>query len=448
MKRLIYAMVAVALMVGAYSCGESSDEPFINNGGQEEPTPEPEPTPDPDPTPTPDPEPTPTPDPDEPQVAPAFHSTGFMKGSTMCFAQYMVDLGLVYREGGVVTDPYVSMKNHGSNIVRLQLNIEDFPVYNGATIDWASWNRVVADAKKADANGMDIMLTLKPDADDYTTSGANHNLAPAVWESIKNDEQALGDALYEWVYTTLYNLAKEGIYPRVVAVGNEVNINFIGPSASSNDASRTGRLLARGFAAVRAYSEKYNPDMLSLLHIADPAKVSSYVSRIKAAGGDDFDVIGVSWYPGYGHSIAYTSMEAMVAASEQNYGYPMMILETAYGFTNGNLNGVWKGDWCNNAYNDPAWSDNEADYSPANQRAWLRSLAEQVKNGGGLGVITWGTESLPDTLTGKEQGHGMGLYTYPADWAYGSTWENNSYWDFTHDNNLHEGIDWMMDIAE
>ena len=49
-------------------------------------------------------------------------------------------------------------------------------------------------------------------------------------------------------------------------------------------------------------------------------------------------------------------------------------------------------------------------------------------------------------LTGKAQGHGVGLYTYPAAWAYGSTWENNSYWDFTDSNNLHEGIDWMKDI--
>jgi hypothetical protein len=49
-------------------------------------------------------------------------------------------------------------------------------------------------------------------------------------------------------------------------------------------------------------------------------------------------------------------------------------------------------------------------------------------------------------LEGKEQGHGLGIYTYPATWGYGSTWENNSYWDFTNDNNLHEGIDWMMDI--
>ena len=39
-----------------------------------------------------------------------------------------------------------------------------------------------------------------------------------------------------------------------------------------------------------------------------------------------------------------------------------------------------------------------------------------------------------------------GVYTYPADWACGSTWENNSYWDFTDANNMHEGADWMKDI--
>jgi hypothetical protein len=41
-----------------------------------------------------------------------------------------------------------------------------------------------------------------------------------------------------------------------------------------------------------------------------------------------------------------------------------------------------------------------------------------------------------------------GFYAYPAAWANGSTWENNSYWDFTNKNNLHEGIDWMKDVAE
>jgi arabinogalactan endo-1,4-beta-galactosidase len=106
------------------------------------------------------------------------------------------------------------------------------------------------------------------------------------------------------------------------------------------------------------------------------------------------------------------------------------------------------GDWCDNSYNYPDWNDatNATNYTPAKQREWLRALADDVKRGGGIGVITWGTESLPDLLEGKAQGHGTGLYTYPAAWGYGSTWENNSYWDFTNHNNLHEGIDWMLDV--
>ena len=53
---------------------------------------------------------------------------------------------------------------------------------------------------------------------------------------------------------------------------------------------------------------------------------------------------------------------------------------------------------------------------------------------------------LEDAKHAKAEGHGLGIYTYPAAWGYGSTWENNSYWDFTNGNNLHEGIDWMQDI--
>ena len=132
----------------------------------------------------------------------------------------------------------------------------------------------------------------------------------------------------------------------------------------------------------------------------------------------------------------------------KSFSKPLMVMETAYTFATGTVNGKWMGDWCDNSYNYPDWNEaaNAANYTPAKARAWLRALAADVKASGGLGLITWGTESLPDEPLGKAEGHGKGIYTYPADWAYGSTWENNSYWDFTNDNNLHEGIDWMKDI--
>ena len=426
MKKLLWAVLPLAMLM-AVACG-GDEEPIIpDDPNEEEPKPEPEPEPEPEPTP---------------------ESDKFYKGTTMSFANYMIDFGLEYRENGEVTNPYTSIKNHGANIVRLQLDRQPFAEINGVTIDWQQMPRVVEDAKMAQAEGLDIMLTLKPDYDKYSSTGATHNNIPEDWKSM--DEVTLGGSLYNWVTESLETLHAEGIDPKIVAVGNEVNIGFMLNGA--HDGARTARLLNYGHTAVRDFARKYNLEILSALHIANPAKLG-YVDTYTENGCTNYDIIALSWYPGtnIGHSMgSYANFEALGKAMQSKYGKRIMILETAHSFTTGTVNGQWMGDWCDNSYNYPDWNDatNAANYTPAKQRAWLKALAEDVKRGGGIGVITWGTESLPDLLTGKAQGHGTGLYTYPAAWGYGSTWENNSYWDFTNQNNLHEGIDWMMDIAE
>ena len=387
-----------------------------------------------------------------PVEPPAYFSTDFMRGSTMCFAQYLLDSGLKYRENGVEKNPYASLKEHGGNVVRLQLNFEDFPRYNGVTIDWPSWKRVLADAKSAYANNLDIVLTIKPDADAYNDRTADHNLVPTAWKSLNENE--MGDALYQWVYESLKHLADEGIYPRAVAVGNEVTVGFLQPSAAASaDAARTARLLKRGFQAVHDYAANYNPHVRAIVHIDNPSLIEWFVGRLRSAGCTDFHIVATSWYPGskIGHEMgkgSYASFGGICAALKQ-LGYDFMILETAHSFTTGTVDGKWLGDYCDNTYNYPDWADdatNRQNYTPAKQRAWLRDLANELKTAGGVGLVTWGTESLPDLPTGQAEGHGLGLYTYPAPWGYGSTWDNNSYWDFTNENNLHEGIDWMRDV--
>lgn len=390
-----------------------------------------------------------TPDPD-PQPAPVLPLDRFYKGTTMCFASYMQDCGLVYRENGSARDPYSSVKEHGANIVRLQLDYVAFSNYNGATIDWQKYDRALADMKKAKAAGLEVFLTMKPDYDKFYESITDHNNLPVAWSG--KTEAQIGTLLYDWVYGTLKKLHEAGVDPLVIAVGNEVNIGFLKPDANSLDAARTGRLLARGFEAVRKYSADCQVACASALHIANPAKAESFLNSVHAAGATDYDIIALSYYPGsaIGHTLPYNGMKTTVSALSQKFGKKVMVIETSYSFTTGSVNGVWKGDWCENAYNYPDWDDanNSVNYTPAKQREWLGALAAEIKDGGGCGLITWGTESLPDELTGIEEGHGKGLYTYPAAWAYGSTWENNSYWDFTDSNNLHEGIDWMKDISE
>ena len=422
MKKLTWVLMFVAV-VALVACGDKDNFVIPEDPNKEQPTPEPEP------------EPEPTPDVEV-----------FYKGTTMSFANYMLDFGLVYREGGEVTNPYTSVKNHGANIVRLQLDRVAFNEINGVTIDWQQWERVVEDAKMAKAEGLDIMLTLKPDYDKYTSTSATHNNIPEEWKS--KNEVEIGGELYNWVYSSLMALHNEGINPKIVAVGNEVNIGFL--LNGSHDAARTARLLNYGHNAVRKYAQECGVEVLSALHIANPSKIG-YVDTYQQAGCTNYDVIALSWYPGtnIGHTMgSYANFEALGKAMIEKYGKRIMILETAHSFTTGTVAGQWMGDWCDNSYNYPDWNDatNATNYTPQRQREWLLALAKDVKAGGGIGVITWGTESLPDLLEGKQQGHGLGLYTYPAAWGYGSTWENNSYWDFTNENNLHEGIDWMGDL--
>lgn len=370
----------------------------------------------------------------------------FYKGTTISFANYVMDLGLVYRENGEVADPYKSIKAHGANIVRLQLDRVAFPEYEGVTIDWQQWDRVVRDAKCALSEQLDIMLTLKPDYDIFTATDASHNNLPEDWASL--DEYNIGLQLYEWVYSSLEALYDEGVVPAIVAVGNEVNLGFM--QSGSYDAARSARLLVKGYDAVRKFSEDNDVKIITALHIADPSKVG-ILDTYKSNGFSGYDVVALSWYPGknIGHSLgSYNSFESLGKDMLKRYNKRIMVLETAHSFTTGSVDGKWMGDWCDNSYNYPDWDDakNAQNYTPRRQREWLRALAEDVKAGGGIGLITWGTESLPDLLEGKAQGHGLGLYTYPAAWGYGSTWENNSYWDFTDGNNLHEGIDWMLDV--
>lgn len=418
MRKLVFS-VATLLALVVLSCGKDAPSTTVipdDDNHEEQPTPEPE-------------------------------YGVFFKGTTISFANYMQDFGLVYREGGVETNPYASVKRHGANIVRLQLDREPFAEIRGVTIDWQQMERVVEDAKCAQAEGLEIMLTLKPDYDKFTATTTQHNNIPEDWKSL--NEVELGGALYDWVYGSLESLYAEGITPRIVAVGNEVNIGFL--LNGSNDAERTGRLLTYGHNAVRDFARDRAVDIISAVHIANPSKAPGYLASFHKVGATNYDIVALSWYPGsnIGHTMgSYANFRSMGEAIKRTYGKRIMILETAHSFTTGSVDGKWMGDWCDNSYNYPDWNDatNAENYTPAKQRAWLKALAEDVKAGGGIGVITWGTESLPDELQGIAEGHGKGLYTYPADWGYGSTWENNSYWDFTNQNNLHEGIDWMLDI--
>ena len=105
---------------------------------------------------------TPGPD-DKPVEAKTPGKDLFYKGGTMSFASHLQGFGLTYREAGAGHDPYKSMAEHGANCVRLQLDLVEFARYEGVAIEWQKYTQVAADAARAKEQGMEIVLTLKPD---------------------------------------------------------------------------------------------------------------------------------------------------------------------------------------------------------------------------------------------------------------------------------------------
>jgi arabinogalactan endo-1,4-beta-galactosidase len=350
----------------------------------------------------------------------------FYKGVTMTFASYLEDVGgHVYKENGVAKDPYQSVKDHGGNMVRLQLEPELFArtpgmeATNAPDVDWQVMSRLKKNMLRAKAAGLDVVLTLK-----------HEKYIPQCWANITNREE-LGDTLYAWCYRSLLALYNQGTVPAIVTMGNEIDAWFMVPADYMDSANEqfdyAGNVyfLNKGLAAVRQFNADKGTNIRTACHLSSPEHIQWWFSEHYDKGLTDFDILALSWYPGW-HSMGNWKNFAEVVSWLKSKGKDMLLLETSYPYTLQNI------DSQANAYNANLWPNGTT--SAAIQRTTLKNLALELQQAGAIGMITWGNESLPTDI-----------YIYANDeWGKGSTWENNSYWDANC--NLHEGIDWMNDV--
>ncbi|NJM25181.1 MAG: hypothetical protein HC859_06440 [Bacteroidia bacterium] len=157
-----------------------------------------------------------------------------------------------------------------------------------------------------------------------------------------------------------------------------------------------------------------------ILHVADPKNVNWWFDNIRFSGlVTDFDRIGFSYYPLWHTTIPLRDIEAMVKGFVKKYEKDVMILETAYPWTNAGA------DSYTNLFGGAPLAGYP--FTTAGQSALMTDLAKAVINGGGAGIVYW----EPDWITSpmKDQ------------WGTGSSWENATFFDF--DGNLHDGINFM-----
>ncbi len=308
-------------------------------------------------------------------------------------------LGGRLTRNGRAWEPFTLLRQCGVDGLRLRLWNDPYAPsgtpYEAGGCDLACVKRL---ARRGIDAGMHWMLDLH--YSDFWCDPSRQRL-PKAWEKLSFD--ALCGAVYAFTRDTLGSLARDGLAPRFVQIGNEITGGMLWPhgritgegEARRESFSRLAALLEAGARAVRESS-----DASIVLHLErsdDNARYREWFDFMRAAGVP-FDVIGVSYYPFWHGGLAglKRNLDDMAA----RYGKDVMVVETAYPFTGEHYDP--KADKINLVING---SLGMADGSPppypftrSGQAAFVRdmlSLVSGIAGGHGAGLYYWEPAWLP-----------------------------------------------------
>lgn len=331
------------------------------------------------------------------------------RGVDLSYVNELEDCGARYTNAAGDSDPYAILAAAGANIVRLRL---------WHSPDWTPYSTrddVRRSIRRARANGMRVLLDFHY-SDDWAHPGKQ--LVPKAWREL--DDDALAGALGAYTEQTLEGLARDGLLPDVVQVGNEINTDLMISGEVDERTpvrwSRNAPLINAGIEAVRRVARRHDHPIRVMLHVAQPENVVGWFDGARAAGVEDFDLIGVSYYPRWS-STPFSGIGPFVARLRERYQRDVVIVETAY---------PWTLEATDEAHNLLGADALVAGF-PASidgQRRWLLELQRQVRSHGGLGIVYWEPAWISTRCETR--------------WGRGSHWENATLFD-SSSGALHAG---------
>jgi arabinogalactan endo-1,4-beta-galactosidase len=358
------------------------------------------------------------------------YAPGFYFGADLSFVNQILDHHGVYKVNGSVKDPYAIFRENGTNLVRLRLwhnpvwtkevyGVEGTQMYN----DLQDVERAIASAKK---QHMAVLLDFH-----YSDTWADpkEQSVPKAWQNIR-ELTVLRDSVYNYTHHTLTYLNAKGLLPEWVQIGNETNCGMLYSSAPQGfppcnvcegNWANAGVVFNAGIKAVRDVTAVTKIKTKILLHVADPKNVKWWFDNIKSqALVTDFDMIGFSYYPLWHTSVPLDNISDRISAFKARFKKDIVILETAYPWTSSGV------DTYNNQFGNqtpvPGFP-----FSEQGQFEFLQKLTQEVKAGGGKGVIYWEPAWISSEIKDP--------------WGTGSSWENCTFFNFTGEKN--KGIEYM-----
>ena len=261
----------------------------------------------------------------------------FIKGMDISTLVEMEKCGAKYYDYGKEGDLFDILKSYGTNAVRIRLwndpyDSQGMP-YGAGTNDLET---MVELAKRAKSHGMDILLDLHY-SDFWADPGKQFK--PKAWEGL--DADGLVQAVYDYTAGVMNVCKDNGVLPDMVQTGNELSNGMLWPDGQIFDedtAKSLGRTpeydnLAKFVSAGIRGVKAVNPGTKIMIHLDNGGNnelyrrwFDNYIKR-----GEDFDVIGLSYYPFWHGTL--DDLSANMADIAKRYGKELIIAEVSMGFT-------------------------------------------------------------------------------------------------------------------
>ncbi|GAB2558030.1 glycosyl hydrolase 53 family protein [Gracilibacillus alcaliphilus] len=359
----------------------------------------------------------------------AASNSDFIMGGDVSMLHEVEELGGAFYEQGVEKDALEILSANGMNYVRLRLWVDPYDTqgnpYGGGTNDLQT---ALSLAKRAKAQGMEVLLNLHY-SDFWADPGTQTK--PKSWQNLSYN--ALKNEVYQYSKGVIEAFKQEGVLPKMVQVGNETTSGILWDDgkvgAGYNDFTQLAELFSAGISGIQdaLSSEEEVEIVLHLDHGGDNRLYRWWFDEITNLGVD-FDIIGLSYYPFWHGTMG--ELHYNMNDISNRYNKDVMIVETAYGFT------LDDGDGLGNSFFEEEERIGGYPASPQGQMEFmndLQEIVEDIPDGRGRGIFWWEPAWIPveganwGTEAGKLYNDDHGLLSNP--------WDNQTLFDF-HGNVL------------
>lgn len=365
----------------------------------------------------------------------------FMRGFDASSVIQLEEKGAVFRGiDGNENDIFSLLKSNGVNWIRLRIWNNPDEATPGAN----NLTRTVRAAKRIKRSGLKLLLDFHY-SDTWADTGKQK--IPAAWSNLDSVDD-MKNSLADFTKSVLEALEDAGAAPDMVQIGNEIDqglfISGVNNTALQGDISQHQANLAAYLNAASAAIREKCPQAKIMIHLArggDSDFVKWWFNHFAGAAPSvaavDFDMIGLSYYPFYESHKSLKNLKKCISECRTLYGKPVTVVETSFAWTtqgaDSTNNEFWHGAEAAayNAFKDSAqikkldiyeFKDKSLEGQPFYGRKAIRA---SIKNQ---------AEVVRAVIEVSAQAGSSGVFYWGGDWIsvseLGSTWENQTFFDF------------------